>query len=142
MTEDEFQSFLDDISECFIAADFQQWADRIELPFSIVTKTGPVISYTLEELRADFDLYLQACENMGLDTVFRTPLTCEICDDGSVIATYRTELLSRGHRMTEAFTSSALLSSRDGIWRMTAILNARGHQSWTGHHPHKSGRPT
>lgn len=131
MTDEEFNTFLTDISCCLISKDFQLWADRVELPFSIVTATGPNVSHTLEALRVQFDLYVQACENMNLDMVYRTPLSCEHCEDGTVIGTYRTELLCHGQRMTEPFTSSALLKNAGGVWRMTAILNARGHAGWS-----------
>lgn len=139
MTEAEFSAFLKDISDCFIAEDFGSWADRVELPFSIVTKYGPHISHSTQDLKDEFDLYVLACRTMKLDLVFRTPVSIENCEDGTVIATYRTELLSHGQRMTEPFTSSALMQKTDGHWRMTAILNARGHDSWTGNAAHKEG---
>lgn len=139
MTEEEFDAFLTDISECFISEDFQPWADRVLLPFSVVTKDGPIVSSTLADLKADFDLYLTACHTMKLDLVHRTPLSLEHCEDGTVMCTYRTELLSHGQRATEPFTSTALVTNVDGTWRMTAILNARGHSAWTGHVPHKEG---
>ena len=137
MTQAEFDAFLTEISECFFAKDFKLWADRIVLPFSVVTQYGPIVSHTLKELEADFNLYLAACHTMKLDLVHRTPLSIEHCEDGTVICTYRTELLSHGQRMTEPFTSSALVKNVDGCWRMTAILNASGHSSWTGHVPHQ-----
>ena len=139
MDQAEFDAFLTDISECFISENFQLWADRIVLPFSVVTKTGPIVSYDLEGLEADFNRYLEACHTMKLDLVHRIPISIEHCEDGTVICTYRTELLSHGQRATEPFTSSALMSQVDGRWRMTAILNARGHSSWTGHSPHREG---
>lgn len=141
MDQAEFDAFLTDISDCFISEDFQSWADRIVLPFSVVTKTGPVVSYTIEDLEVDFNRYVEACHTMKLDLVFRTPIAIENCEDGTVICTYRTELLSRGQRATEPFTSSALMTQVDGRWKMTAILNARGHSSWTGHSPHQEGTP-
>jgi len=140
MDQQEFDTFLLDISECFITEDFGPWADRIELPFSTVTKFGPIVCYTRDELKAEFDLYVLACQTMKLDLIFRTPLSIEHCEDGTVITTYRTELLSHGQRMTDPFTSSALMKNVDGRWRMTAILNARGHLAWTGRVPHKEGQ--
>ena len=139
MDQAEFDSFLTDISECFISENFQLWADRIVLPFSVVTKTGPIVSYTREDLEADFTRYLEACHTMKLDLVHRIPISIEHCEDDTMICTYSTELLSHGQRATEPFTSSALMSQVDGRWRMTAILNARGHSSWTGHSPHREG---
>ena len=131
MTDEEFTAFLADISTCLISNDFQLWAGRIALPFSIVTATGPNVSQTQDDLRSQFDLYVQACKAMNLDMVFRAPLLCEHNEDGTVIGTYRTELLCRGQRMVAPFTSSALLTHEVGIWRASAILNARGHAGWT-----------
>ncbi|NVK45443.1 MAG: hypothetical protein HWE33_03990 [Rhodobacteraceae bacterium] len=140
MNAAEFREFLDDISTCFITGDFTLWASRILLPFSMVTQQGPVFMTTLEELRENFDLYLQAGTVMRLDDIFRRPISLEDCRDGTFIGTYETELLSHGHRATEPFTSSALIHATDGGYKMSSIMNARGHHSWTGTSPAREGK--
>jgi len=139
MTQAEFAQFLTDISECFINEDFAAWERRVLLPLSLVTQAGPVTIYDREALKDNFDLYLNACRVMALDTVHRKPVSLEDCRDGTFIATYTTELLSRGARRTAPYTSSALVRFEDGSWRLSSIMNARGHHDWTGHHPHKPG---
>ena len=141
MTPGEFEALLHDISACLLTPDFEQWAGRVTLPFTMVTLAGPVISYSLADLRKNFELYLVACRKMALDMVHRTPISCEPCDDGSVIATYQTELLSRNQRMVEPFKSSATVCLIDGTWRISAIIGARGHHAASGMYPHVSAPP-
>jgi|TARA_E500000305_G_scaffold111816_1_gene127929 hypothetical protein len=135
VNEAEFRAFLDDISTCFTTGDFDTWANRILLPFSMVQKRGPVMFQTRHELKADFDLYLQACEIMKLDEIYRRPISLEDCHDGTFIATYETQLLSHGQRATAPYTASALIHATEDGYKMSSILNALGHQAWTGTSP-------
>ncbi|PTX54039.1 hypothetical protein C8N43_2844 [Litoreibacter ponti] len=128
----EFQTFLDAISDCFIARDFDAWQAHILLPFSMVTRAGPQLFDTPDALRSNFDHYLQACDAMQLDLIYRKPLALERSMDGTWVGTYETSLLSGGKRATAAYTSSALLEVVDGRFKMRSILNARGHTDWTG----------
>ena len=139
MTDDEFRLFLDDISVCFIAQDLALWRSRVDLPFTIVTKDGPTTITTDAALKDNFNLYLKASEIMGLDLIARTPISLEDGRDGSFIGTYRTELLCDQQRMADPYISSALLRHSGGNWRMSSILNARGHHEWTGVHPMLKG---
>lgn len=137
MTPTEFEELLTDISNCFIACDFSLSERRISLPFTIVTQAGPTTMTNRDCLRANFGLYLSACKTMNLDTIFRTPVSLEDCHDGTFMGTYTTELLSKGTRRTDPFTSSALMRREGDTWRIISILNARGHHGWTGHQPHQ-----
>jgi hypothetical protein len=135
VTEAEFQDFLDAISVCFIDRNFAKWSALVRLPFTFVTKEGPVLLSSQAELQANFDHYLTAMEIMKLDTVLRQPVSLVDCSDGTFIGTYRTELLSRGKRATEPYTSSALVHPSQTGWQMSSIMNARGHHDWTSHSP-------
>lgn len=135
MTEEEFKGFLKAISVCFVQRDFAKWEALIRLPFAMVTGDGPVLLSNREELKTNFEHYLLAMDIMQLDTVHREPIALEDCRDGTFIGTYRTELLSRGKRATDPYTSSALLHPSSQGWQMSSIMNARGHHEWTGHSP-------
>ncbi|AEI95416.1 hypothetical protein RLO149_c034750 [Roseobacter litoralis Och 149] len=135
MNESDFQSFLDDVSECFIERDFARWRKRVLYTFSLITSAGPIVIKTDDELRENFALYLQACDAMQLDRIFRVPLGLEECSDGTWLGSYETNLLRNGMRATAPYKSTALLHLRaDGI-RMSSIMNARGHHDWTGKQP-------
>ncbi|SFK04317.1 hypothetical protein [Celeribacter neptunius] len=140
MNEAELRAFLDDISTCFITGDFELWSARTLLPFSMVTKEGPVLLTTESELRHNFELYLEACKIMRLDEVYRRPIALEDCHDGTFIATYETELLCHGQRATEPYTSSALIHRTPEGDKMSSVMNARGHHPWTGTSPAKEGK--
>lgn len=139
MNQQEFAALLDDISVCLMTEDFDLWERRVHLPFTMVTQVDSTTMRDQVSLRKYFDLYVSACKTMALDTIFRRPVSLEDCGDDTFIATYRTELLSKGARQTDPFTSSALVVHKDGNWRMISILNARGHHGWSGHQPHQSG---
>lgn len=139
MNETDFQSFLDDISDCFIERDFKRLRNRVIYPFSLITRAGPNVIKTDDDLREDFALYLQACDAMQLDHIFRVPLGLEECSDGTWLGSYETNLLRNGMRATAPYKSTALLHHRpDGI-RASAIMNARGHYDWTGKQPDIAG---
>ncbi|SFR43817.1 hypothetical protein [Litoreibacter janthinus] len=130
--EAEFQIFLDAISDCFPACEFAGWRDRIILPFSMITDHGPREFETEDELRANFEHYLSACRILRIDMIYRKPLALESGEDGRFLGTYETNLLSNGKRATAPYTSSALLEMTPEGFKMRSILNARGHQDWTG----------
>jgi hypothetical protein len=132
---DDFDRFLEEISDCFIQRDFEPWRNRIVLPFSLITKDGPVLLRTTSRLRENFDQYLVACKALSLDQIVRRPISLEDCKDGTWIGTYETNLLSKGQRAVAPYTSSALLVPVDGILKMHSIMNARGHHDWTGEFP-------
>ena len=139
MTDAEFQAFLEDISEAFVRPDFALWQSRVRLPLSLVTATGPITITTQEDLEANFEQYLTACRILHLTALIRDPIDLEECNDGTVLATYRTHLISGGNRIREPYTSTALLHPDAGTWRMSAILNALGHHHWTKQGPLTSG---
>lgn len=132
---DDFQVFLDDISVCFIEEHFAGWEGRIVLPFSMVTSAGTVVLEGKRELRENFEHYLNACRVLRIDAVVRRPIDLVRCEDGKLIGAYVTELLSHGARVTDPYRSNALLDYHDDVLKMSSILNARGHHSWTGVYP-------
>lgn len=138
-TDTELEQFLDDISEPFFTGDIAKWRARMVLPFSMVTGSGPVTLTNDADVRRNFDLDLEACEAMGLDLVDREPLGFENCEDGTVLASYRTNPMRLGQRITDPYTSTALLHPSAEGWKMSAILNARGHHAWTGRPPINTG---
>ncbi|SMX46169.1 hypothetical protein [Maliponia aquimaris] len=138
-TDAEFERFLKDISVAFMRPEFTLWRRRLLLPFSMVTADGPVTLHTDADVARNFALYLKACEAMGLNLVHREPMGIEQCPDGTVLATYRTHLMHNATRLADPYTSTALLHPCPDGWRMSAILNARGHHTWTGRPPTNSG---
>lgn len=134
-TQSDFKLFLYDISQPFIDRKIDRWAARIALPFSMVTRDGPITLSTPGDVKRNFADYLSAADKMDLDQIRRTPIDFDICDENTVMATYRTELISRGKRVETPYTSTALLHRTPDGWRMSSILNARGHHKWTGQHP-------
>ncbi len=135
MTDEEFLNFLEAISACFISGDIGPWESRMILPFSMITRQGPVVMRSASDVKQNFKLYLDAAKIMKVDHIYRKPLSLEDCKDGTWIGTYKTYLLSHGSPATEPYTSSALLQHTEQGWKMSSILNARGHHPWTKRDP-------
>lgn len=132
ISNDDFKEFLDDISDCFIRRDVSAWRHRLVLPFSIITREGPVVMDTDNDVSTNFGHYLAACEAMSLSMISRRPIYLEDCADGTWLGTYETRLLANGLLATDPYVSTVLLSLDDGVVRMSSILNGRGHHEWTG----------
>ncbi|CUH80908.1 hypothetical protein [Tropicibacter naphthalenivorans] len=138
-SQGDFDAFLEDITQPFLTRDITRWENRIRLPFSLITREGPTMLRTPQEVMQNFQYYLQACDVMGLDQIIRQPVGFEVCDDFSIIATYRTEFLREGQQVIPPYTSSALLHHTPEGWQMSSILNGMGHQRWTGTTNNASG---
>lgn len=130
VTQDRFDRFLNDITQCFIEKDFELWRSHIVLPFSLVTERGPVVLNDVDALRQNFNLYLMAADVMRLDQVVREALLLEDCGDGTWLGTYETRLISRGGLATSPYVSTAMLQEADDRLKMTSVLNARGFHEW------------
>lgn len=128
----DFQEFLDDISECFLSREVSVWRDRMILPFSIITRDGPVVMETEEAVSTNFNNYLAACDLMSLNMISRRPISLEDCADGTWLGTFETRLVANGLLATDPYTATALLSRVDNVVRMSSMLNGRGHHEWTG----------
>ena len=128
-----FAAFLDDILVCFIEADLKKWRARLQLPFSLITKEGPTVLADDTAVEENFRFYLIACEAMSLDLVDRQIVSLEACPDGTWLGTFKTRLVSGFNLATEPYVSTALLHLQpDGSFRMSSMLNGRGHREWTG----------
>ncbi len=133
MTE-EYEQFLADISRCFIERSLVGWQSRLLLPFSVVTKNGPVVLPNKTAVAQNFALYLVACDAMQLDMIDRNAVSLEDCKDGTFLGTFTTRLISLGQLATAPYTSTALLRFDKKRLKMSSLLNGRGHQEWSGVH--------
>ena len=127
-----FKDFLDDISRCFTDRDLSVWRSRLILPFSLITRDGPVVLKTDEAIAENFFLYLKAIDIMRLDLVDRRVVSLEDCHDGTWLGTFETRLISQQILATAPYTSTVLLSVQNARFRMSSMLNGRGHMEWTG----------
>ena len=134
-----FNDLLEATSRCFLDRNYDLWRRHVLLPFTLITRSGAIVMATEKELRENFDLYVKARETLHLDEVVRRPVSLEDCRDGTWIGTYETNLLRRGTRVTDPYTSSALLVEDDGVFRMRSVMNARAPQDWAAKRPHDNG---
>lgn len=105
---------------------------RLLLPLSIVTKDGPVLMPDKAAVEQNFQHYLTAIDRMSIDLVDRSVVSLENCQDGTWLGTFQSRLVSKGTLATAPYTSTALLQFRDYKFRMSSMLNGRGHSEWTG----------
>lgn len=132
LTQAHFESFLNDISVCFLNDDLALWQSRLIMPFSVIVKTGPIVLATPADVETNFNHYKTASAAMELDLIVRNPVSLEDCQDGTWLGTFETRLVSRGQLATAPYTATALLQVDAGRVRMSSMLNGRGHSDWTG----------
>jgi hypothetical protein len=65
------------------------------MPFSIITKDGPLVLPTEAAINENFEQYLNACDAMRLDLVGRIVVSLDDCQDGTWLGTFQTRLLSQ-----------------------------------------------
>lgn len=130
-----FEAFLKDISTCFLERDLALWLSRLRLPFSVITRDGPVTLPTEADVARNFDLYLEAMRVMQLTLVTRHAVSLEDCRDGTWLGTFTTRLIRGDQLATAPYTSTGLLHLTEGDrFVMSSMLNGRGHSEWTGRH--------
>ena len=128
----QFNAFLEDISRCFVERDCDLWMSRLVLPFSIITKARPTLLPTKDAVASNFRLYLKAMDALSIDILDRNSISLEDCADGTWLGTFQTRLLSNDALKTAPYTSTALLHYENERFRMSSMLNGRGHTEWTG----------
>ncbi|MDA5556876.1 hypothetical protein [Shimia sp. MMG029] len=127
----EFRELLSDISQSFLDGNLALWRSRLVLPFSLITKSEHVTLETEEAIAENFELYLKARDAMCVDFVDRTPISLEPCPDGTWHGTFQTRLLGNETLITPPYTGTALMMVIEDRFRMSSVLNARGHKEWT-----------
>jgi hypothetical protein len=127
MTQADFTLFLEQISLCFIQDDVEMLRSCAQLPFTLITKTGPVTLQTDQEFRSYFEMAFKSIAIMRVDQIIRRVVSLEDCKDGTFIGTYETETLSHGQRVETPYISSALLHTTAQGWKASSIMNAQSY---------------
>ncbi|MBT55227.1 MAG: hypothetical protein CMF72_17735 [Mameliella sp.] len=138
-TATEFERCQDGLPEQFVTGDIGQRRARSMPPFSKVTGCDTVTLAIVPDAPQSFDPYLGTYEAMALARVAREPLRFENCADGTGLTSFRMNLMRKGQRITDPFTSTAFLHPTGEGWQMSANLNVRDHHAWTGRHPKNTG---
>lgn len=126
----QLQDMLDLICESFMAKDFATWESLVVLPFTLVVRTGAMTFSTTESLRENFFGCSDHASDAGVDQMVRTALSAVDCGDGTALGTFQTEILRRGYRVYQPYTSSALFLWTPKGWKLSSILNARNAPDW------------
>lgn len=125
MKLDEFQIFIDRLSQAFVTGEYALWRDAVRLPLSRVTHSGIITCETLQELEDDFEIYHAKFQELGVTKVVRRALTIDSTAPDQSMATYDTELYSGSELVTKPYNSSMLLErGTDGTWFCTSVMNA------------------
>lgn len=125
------QELMERISNAFIQNDVQQWLDCVELPFTLISRTGPERFETEADIRADFDAYQRDITENGITDIFRTALSTQAVGPDQMIGIYRTHILRGAEQAVPAWQAAITLRKRQGVWRATSVLRAIGHQNWS-----------
>ena len=109
MIHSEFAAFLEDMSQSMMADDFQLWRSRLRMPLCLALPSGSRIIRSESEACNLFLGCVAALGIQGVDRIIRRPVELGVCEDGIVLASFETQLLSRGTRAHGPFESSVLL---------------------------------
>ena len=132
--EKEFDNFLEDISQSFMVRNYSLWRNRLRLPFSLITKTGPTVLRTENAIVENYHYYIEACDMLNLTLIDRRQLQLENCHDGTWLGTFVTRLVSGQTLATNPYVTTELLHVEETRFVMSSMLNGRGHNEWTGMH--------
>lgn len=131
MTEEEFAEVVERITQGLLADDFDSYRSAFRLPLVIVPRGGAAQHFDNEDdLREDFDLYVQSMRLQGVTDIFRDVRGIERRGDTARVH-YVTHILRRALRIVEPFRSSMEFRRADGEWRIERIESSLGHINWS-----------
>lgn len=119
------------LTKSLLSGDFEQYRQLMALPVSFSPREGkPYVLTTVEELKADFDLYVEVIRLHGVTDLYRKLLSISFTAEGAV-ARWLTHILVRATLLTLPFeTRMRCVHGADG-WRIAELESSEGHLKWT-----------
>ena len=125
-----FQTYLDEMSAIVMKGDFAAYADRVALPFHMLTERARFVVDTVAELQAGFDDFRQTLKIQQVTDLIRLADSASLLSEGLMSGRYVTHMLSHANRIVPPFTSQMTLRCEAGTWRAVSISNALANDQW------------
>jgi len=125
------QALMDRISDAFVQGDFDLWRSCVDLPLTMISRSGPQRFETEQDLRKDFEIYLAEIEQHGITDIYSTAVNTQRVGPDQTVGIYRTHILRDNEQVVPSWQAGAVLRKREGRWRIHAILRNIGHNNWS-----------
>jgi hypothetical protein len=125
-----FQGYLDEMSAIVMAGDFVAYADRVALPFHMLTESASFVIGTRDELRIGFDDFRQTLQIQQVTDLIRLADGATMLGEALISGRYVTHLLAHANRVVPPFRSQMILRLQSGTWCAVSIANALTNDQW------------
>ncbi|SEQ61399.1 hypothetical protein SAMN05428995_105304 [Loktanella sp. DSM 29012] len=116
-----FQDWLDHVSDCVVADDFEDWAGHFGLPLSVDSDIGQSVIATNDALHEKFMRWRQMFEAHAVNNMIRTVRDVTRAAGDTIVGYYDTDILHDGKRMKPRFSSHITLKLQGNTWRCVAV---------------------
>jgi hypothetical protein len=124
------QGFLDDVGAAVMGGNFEAYADRIRLPFSILTSVASIDITTETDLRAGFDDFAELIRTKGVTEMIRVVMDAWNEGPDAIVGFYETNLIDGRDHVMPPFYSKMWLLRAEGAWKVTKIHNTVQDRRW------------
>lgn len=121
------------LTKALITQDFELYEQVMDLPLTLEPRGHtPYTLTTIDELRADFDLYCDHIRLHGITDIYREAKEVETLSDDLTVIVCDIHLLSGGARTVPPFTGVMTMHRcADDVVRFSRIQSSLGHLNWT-----------
>ncbi|HLQ18915.1 MAG TPA: hypothetical protein VK146_08035 [Tabrizicola sp.] len=124
------QRYLDDMGRAVMNDWFEVYADRIQLPLSILTSSANLTITTLSDLEEGFDEFTEMLRDHGVTQMQRSVRVAGFQGNDHVVGIYETRLLAEDRLALPAFHSKMWIGCYDGLWKAFRIHNTTDEARW------------
>ncbi|WP_136441236.1 hypothetical protein [Pacificoceanicola onchidii] len=126
-----FQDLLNVVTQHYLTGNVEGLHAAIAYPISMVSRQGETRFESFEEMKADFDLYMQEFRIYGVTDIVRTVSTARPLGPDRIKGRYKTYVMNHERILVDPYESEMTLERQeDGTWRMREVLHALGHMNW------------
>lgn len=120
------------LTKGLLEGDYDAYRAAFHLPVAVYPRNGNGYTLATEtEMREDFDLYLQAVREQGIDGIRREVVRTSFPEPDCCIVEAEVHFLRGEDVLVTPFVTTFRLEMRGGEWRIARIISSLGHISWT-----------
>lgn len=124
------QIYLDEVGRAVLADRLEDYASRIQLPFSILTSSASLKVSTLDDLADGFDEHCDMLRSLGVTDMVRNVHVAQFQRNDQLVGIYDTRLLSGTRQVLRTFYSKMWIGNYDGVWKAEKIHNTSKEARW------------
>ncbi|WP_425074423.1 cupin domain-containing protein [Sagittula sp. S175] len=130
--EELFEAISAKLTQALIGGEYESYRAVFHSPASVFPRHGDGYMLTTEaEFREDFDLYLAATRDSGIDQIIRKIVRVTELEPDAFVVEAEVHFLKDGAALVTPFITTFRLERRAGEWRIARIISSLGHITWT-----------